>query len=357
MNSKECDGRYYWTSPSWKYERTGLYHQYGTYDGSTTGTPWCEWQYNKNTGYGDWGCGDSIFCEAFSNNKCSYFDVNYSEVIYENDNFQVDCSGATRNSSTRYYHYCCNTDDCNYEDIVSARRDDCVENTDYGEIISTFSQCRYGKEFLATEYYCEPLMDEITCDIILEIISHLIGCYCKMYGSLYDYVSVETQIYMEQLIENFPLRVLNVDFEEWNSVLGCDINLSCDISTGLITNNGESSVSGCDPECDDDYICLSNGKCQLKTSDTICSTNDDCLVDGNNFECLINNGICYYSECNVDNDCSEYDDSFECNPEKGEKNGNQFIYGLCQDTNTDHGTIYHLYVFLPLACIFISFLI
>ena len=79
-----------------------------------------------------------------------------------------------------------------------------------------------------------------------------------------------------------------------------------------------------------------------KVSSTTCSTDTDCLGEGDNFVCEIGNdySFCYYSECTVNNDCIGRGDDYVCIIKGGEQDGNGYFYGTCgipDDGESDSG--------------------
>ena len=63
--------------------------------------------YSPDDGEYDWGCEDSIYCEAYAiNEECVHIDATIS---------YTDCDGTTDSDSFEAYYSCCSGDDCNHK--------------------------------------------------------------------------------------------------------------------------------------------------------------------------------------------------------------------------------------------------
>ena len=105
-----------------------------------------------------------------------------------------------------------------------------------------FYKC-YGFTFIEGSafdtYFCDNdgIVEDIECDALEAIFTQQAECECELYNILYDLVSESTQKRLKAFIDG-DLK----DFSEWNDVLGCDINLVCDLSSGEVINNNSESI-------------------------------------------------------------------------------------------------------------------
>ena len=182
---------------------------------------YCQWQYYTNTNYYDWNCGSGIFCEAFADNKCIYLNSTFTKTYCDDDIIDTD--------NFNFYLKCCDassTDNCNYQDILL---NDCTQSTDYEQYYSLIYECMYGNTSVYQQYLCDDTITELTCDGIYNLNKAKIDCDCTGYKFIYDRISQSSKI----LLQNKINQVFNGQFDSWNKVLGCDITISCDVSTGI----------------------------------------------------------------------------------------------------------------------------
>ena len=201
---------------------------------------YCQWSYYGSTYH--WDCAgkysllgpflDDIsgaVCEAFADGQCVYGIANGSET---------DCYGETEYYSTTIYQYCCTSDNCNYVNITT---DSCTRSTPYENYWTQYYQCEDKSRTQGSAYetyVCDQTHYEVTCDALLAIFTQTASCWCKSYNLLYDYLSGTTRDATQTYVDNTMK-----DYSKWNEVIGCDIDLVCDISTGLVTNGGLDDIT------------------------------------------------------------------------------------------------------------------
>ena len=179
----------------------------------------CQWTatiYDDSDDDYNWDCGNPIFCEAWANNKCIWYDLSISIP---------DCDGTSRDIvSQTQYQYCCTGDECNYEDIDIST---CSQSTEYESMADEYWDCYFDQTTDAWDIMCNDDLTEVTCSDLLVIFTQRAGCLCDNYAGVYDKVGDETKVLMQDDI-NAQLQ----EFSAWNDVLGCNINLECDLSDG-----------------------------------------------------------------------------------------------------------------------------
>jgi len=200
-------------------------------DSFTSSYNYCEWytyqdDYDSGIQY-SWDCSSGVVCEAFSDNKCTYIDVELTGT---------NCDGETETENIKQYTYCCRTsDNCNHVDIDISS---CTRSTDFEDLYKGYWDCVYDYDSDAGELLCDDSVDEITCNGLLTVYRQQSKCICNVYGDLYDKVSSGTKTLLQQEINSVMEQ-----YSEWNDVFGCNINLECDLAKGgVLTNN--SAVSG-----------------------------------------------------------------------------------------------------------------
>ena len=198
---------------------------------------YCQWKYDaeRNTDRYQWGCSlddsnitrlvaTNIECEAFANDKCSYIDFG----------LRYTSCGASRWLEFKEYLNCCSDgNDCNYQNIDT---ENCEENTDWENWIREWYSCYIGGFEGYTLLTCyASRKEEFSCSNLETVFEHRAGCSCSRNKILYDLVGEDSQSKMQRSVDlEFSL------FGQWNEIMGCDINIVCDVTTGLIDNE-----SGC----------------------------------------------------------------------------------------------------------------
>ena len=175
--------------------------------------------FNYAQGYGYWGCGNHAICEAFADESCGYAEYQLS---------YMDCDGNNNTIKYENYLYCCKGKNCNHG-ISNLNISTCERKTEYGKLYEDYYNCAWRSEGAIQRAICDDDVQEITCDTVLSISQQLAECVCGAYADVYDLVSRETKQALQQFIDDL-LR----EYSEWNDVLRCDYDLSCDLSTGTI---------------------------------------------------------------------------------------------------------------------------
>ena len=181
------------------------------------GQTYCQWSYYPDDEEYDWGCGSGLFCEAFADGYCGYYDT---DIPY------TGCDGNTKTESMQQYFQCCNGgNNCN-AGISNVDLDKCVRATAYEKMYNDYYDCIYKSESAYFTYVCDDDVDEITCDGLTELYNQDAECKCKFYEVYYDQVSSATQVLLQKEVDK-----IMAEYSEWNDIFGCDINLLCDLST------------------------------------------------------------------------------------------------------------------------------
>ena len=168
------------------------------------------------------------------------------------------------------------------------------------------------------------------------------GCYCLIYSGLYSQVSETAGANLQAEIDG-----LLGSSSQWNDIFDCNIDVTCDLSSGTVIGGGTSKPTPnptplptqspvisnkCVPECDESTeVCLSNGECQTKVSGTECTSTAQCIAkDGENFVCETENdgGFCYYDECVVSGSC---DTGYVCSSSTDTQDGIEYESGVCEE--------------------------
>ena len=192
---------------------------------------YCEWTKSDANYEGDnfvyeWGCGSGAICEAFMGDKCFYANFEYT---------LTDCYGNTEKDSITEYRYCCTTDNCNKMDIDVSQ---CEKSTGFTDMYKGYWECLTDATSPVYEYGCSDV-DEITCDALNEMYKYQAGCWCKVYSLLSDEVSEDSQTVLQEEADS-----LMAQYSMYNDVLGCDIDLSCDISSdGAIVDESATTTT------------------------------------------------------------------------------------------------------------------
>ena len=255
----------------------------------------------------------------------------------------TDCNGEMYEDTFQQYRKCCDPsiegDNCNYETIDI---DSCTRSTEYETLFQDYYSCLYAEDGAYREYACDDYVTEITCDAIEALYSQQMGCYCVAYSGLYALVSETTGESLQDAIDG-----LLSSSSQWNDILDCNIDVTCDLSAGTVIGGGTSKPSPnptplptqspvisnkCKPECDEDTeVCLANGECQAKVSETACTSTSQCRAkDGENFVCETENdgGFCYYDECVASGSC---DDGYACVSSTDTQDGIEYESGVCEE--------------------------
>ena len=266
-------------------------------------------------------------CEAFANGKCIYMNLTST---------YTDCSGAIfKDKPFTEVLKCCDPSidgpNCNHETIDI---NSCERNAEYEEAMQSYHGCPTAAESTLREYYCNDNVTEISCDPIQAIYEEQAFCECKLFSVYYSKIGSNSKTALQAEMDGF-MSTLSV----WNDVLGCDIYISCDLSTGTIATGlpTQSPVipNECEPVCDDTEVCLSNGECQRKITDTSCTSTSECIaIDGNNFVCMTvsDGGFCYYDECVAPGTC---DDGYKCTVSVNIKGNIEYESGVCQKIGSE----------------------
>ena len=188
----------------------------------------CDWKYNFEDGQGEpyqWGCVDDrwedyLMCE-YAKGECIYVNTT---IIY------TGCYDETYHEDWREYINCCDPkvegNDCNHETIDT---DLCVRCIEYETIHQNCYSCLYEDTGAYRQYVCDDYTTEITGDAIEAIYSQQATCSCAFYSGLYRKASAERRVYFEAKVDS-ELGT----YSQWNEMLGCDIDISCDLSSGTI---------------------------------------------------------------------------------------------------------------------------
>eukprot|EP01084_Bolivina_argentea_P063675 116215_1 len=94
----------------------------------------------------------------------------------------------------------------------------------------------------------------------------------------------------------------------------------------------EAAVCETDEDCDTDGLCVTgSGVCRSKIVSNGCTTDSEC-DDG--YKCNQDNAFCYFSECEQDGDCDDYESqaevSYTCSVLDGiNGDDNAYSYGVC----------------------------
>eukprot|EP01084_Bolivina_argentea_P059274 108215_1 len=180
----------------------------------------CKWKYDIDAVIPyTWGCAvamDGLICEAFANGECIYYNTTVSVL----PGILQDCSSSMY--TLEGYQYCCKSgDNCNHENI---ELNSCKRSVRYEELIQQYDSCVTD---VYEKYQCNNDMMEITCDGLSEYYNAIAKCRCKRMYGFFEKVSSETKVLLQEAI--------TTDFQtysEWNTVLGCDIGFTCDLSSG-----------------------------------------------------------------------------------------------------------------------------
>ena len=192
-------------------------------DDEFTGTKnYCQWTYDADDGDYDYGCGDSLSCEAFADDQCVYIN---EEFTY------TDCYGVTQTDTLSAYLKCCTGDNCNHE--IEPTTSGCSKNTVLENAYEDYYDCIYGSGSTYQKYACDESISEINCDGIYNFNKAQAECYCGFYSVAYNRLSDATKLKYQNYID----ESLEDLFKEWNDLLGCDIELKCILATGVVTDN------------------------------------------------------------------------------------------------------------------------
>eukprot|EP01084_Bolivina_argentea_P159353 277536_1 len=288
------------------------------YCGTTEPEAYCSWQFDNdnNDPYWNWGC-NSFLCGAYGDryeNKCmmSQYSVTYT-----------DCNGVEKTESGGGYQWCCKgTDNCNFVDIDITN---CEENTDLSGMLQKFYECSAEAETDMFDDDCNDFeYQEITCSSIKELFKDQAICWCQVYASLYQTSSALWKPWIKDQID-----MMFESFSQWNEVLTCNIELTCDLDgTGNI-GGGDCNVSG--NECDDGYLCLTDGSCQSSVvvdPNNLCTADNDC---SDRYKCQTSGGFCYFSQCSDNKECTnEFGTNSKCDKATEKYNGESYTTGSCQ---------------------------
>eukprot|EP01083_Nonionella_stella_P078478 214798_1 len=281
---------------------------------------YCSWDYDVEPNETDdwyWGCGDDLICGAYFDrygDKCmmSQYSVTYT-----------DCNGVEKTESGGGYQWCCKgTDNCNFVDIDITN---CEENTDLSGMLQKFYECSAEAETDMFDDDCNDFeYQEITCSSIKELFKDQAICYCAAYSSLYQTSSALWKPWIKDQID-----MMFESFSQWNEVLTCNIELTCDLDgTGNI-GGGDCNVSG--NECDDGYLCTADGSCQSSVvvdPNNLCTADNDC---SDRYKCQTSGGFCYFSQCSDNKECTnEFGTNSKCDKETEKYNGESYTTGSCQ---------------------------
>jgi len=191
---------------------------------------WCEYELpadedDDGNDYGNWGCHTSPFCSMYgANGECFYYEA---EVEYE------DCDGVTQTESRKDYTYCCNTDDCNFVDVDKST---CTKSIELSDVIAAFYECLVAEDVNLFSDDCTSFEEEeISCDNVVEMYGATAECYCAVYSQLWADANDDWKPWVKSVIDEFM-----ASFSGWNEPLGCDIDITCDVTTegGEITGPG-----------------------------------------------------------------------------------------------------------------------
>ena len=179
---------------------------------------YCTWTYTQED-WGDayeWGCGTGATCQAFSDGYCSFVDVELSVA---------DCNGGIQNSTVKQYFYCCDGENCNYGISDVDINTECTRSQAYENLYKDYYGCLYAPNSARYTYRCDDDVQEITCTAVEAIFSQQVDCDCAAYRELYNLVDPASQ----QSIQDDIDKILD-GYNEWNDVLGCNFQLTCDLS-------------------------------------------------------------------------------------------------------------------------------
>ena len=302
----------------------------------------CRWQYNPGKSRDEqyeWDCyGQDPWCEAYSNGECTFVNTTFS---------YTGCNGEIYDETSQYYRKCCDPsidgDNCNYEIIDT---DSCTRNIERERELESFLACLFADDGAYRQYACDDYVTEITCDAVEALYSQQANCLCSVYTGLYEKVSAASKLTLQSTVDGFL-----APSSEWNEIFGCDIKVTCDLSsgktTGVVTSNPSPNPTPlptqsplisnkCIPICDETAeLCLANGECQAKVSDTECTSTAQCRAkDGENFVCETENsgGFCYYDECVATGGC---DDGYKCVSSTDTQNDIEYKSGVCEEIGGD----------------------
>ena len=194
---------------------------------------YCQWDYHPDDQHYGWRCGDGPICEAFADNQCIKINTTWT--------WDTDCDGVYENYTLQRYIYCCDasTENCNYANISTS---DCIEGEAgqaYGERYKNLQECRWGPNSEYAKYDCDDSITELTCEGILGLRQSEMECWCSAYKVLYDRVSTGTKALLQSEVDGLYVGKM----DDWNEVLGCDIQLYCDLSTGIVSTTSAPNMT------------------------------------------------------------------------------------------------------------------
>ena len=187
---------------------------------------YCVWSYTEDQFDDDsdsedayeWECGYGAYCEAFADDgNCIYVDIEVEES---------DCYGNNETYTQKVHINCCRSgENCNHENIDISS---CTRSTDYEDLYMNYWDCLYNDyDSAAGMLACDDYVDSIGCGELLTLYKKDGQCKCELYGNLYSRVSDATKKILEEEISGDYTW-----YSQWNDVLGCDINLQCDLAAG-----------------------------------------------------------------------------------------------------------------------------
>ena len=136
-----------------------------------------------------------------------------------------DTSQLLINQSKRLRTQCSlHGDNCNYENLDTSK---CQQDEEYGSFWPSFGACLYDSDGAYYELQCNEDLTEITCDGVLALYKQAGKCLCQTYAKLYDRISSASKSVLEVEIDRSMKQ-----FNEYNDILECDINLVCDLADG-----------------------------------------------------------------------------------------------------------------------------
>ena len=128
------------------------------------------------------------------------------------------------------YTKCCEGDNCNYEDFDIST---CNPSVEYESYVVGWFECYFEEGGAYQEYFCNDNITEVTCDDLYQISIHQAQCECSTSKLIYDNVGNETKAILQIKTDRFLET-----FSEWNDVLDCDIEIQCDLSSGIVSGSG-----------------------------------------------------------------------------------------------------------------------